>query len=49
MTSDEAAEAAGIIKPKKVIPMHVGRGIGDLKDSEEFKEKSSVPVDILSF
>ncbi len=49
MTSDEAAEAAGIIKPKKAIPMHVGRGIGDLKDRDAFKEKASVPVDILSF
>ncbi len=47
MTADEAAEAAGIIKPQIAIPMHVGRGIGTLKDADHFKEKASVPVEIL--
>ena len=48
MTPEEAAEAAGIIRPKKVIPMHVGRGIGDLKDRDAFKEKVSMEVEIPS-
>ena len=47
MTADEAAEAANLIKPKVAIPMHVGRGIGSLDDLKRFKEKSSVPVEIL--
>jgi L-ascorbate metabolism protein UlaG (beta-lactamase superfamily) len=48
MTSDEAAEAANMIKPRKVIPMHVGRGIGDLKDRDAFKGKVSMEVEIPS-
>jgi len=48
MTSDEAAEAAEIIGPKKVIPMHVGRGIGELTDRDAFKEKVSMEVEIPS-
>lgn len=47
MTADEAVEAAAIIKPQIAIPMHIGRGIGSLADAEHFKEKASVPVEIL--
>jgi L-ascorbate metabolism protein UlaG (beta-lactamase superfamily) len=47
MTADEAVGAAERIKPKVAIPMHVGRGIGSLQDAESFKEKASVPVEIL--
>ena len=47
MTADEAVEAAAIIKPQIAIPMHTGRGIGSLADAERFKEKASVPVEIL--
>jgi L-ascorbate metabolism protein UlaG (beta-lactamase superfamily) len=47
MTADEAIEAAARIKPEIAIPMHVGRGIGSLSDAESFKEKASVPVEIL--
>jgi len=47
MTVDEAVEAAGIIQPKVAIPMHVGRGIGELEDLERFKEKAPVPVEVL--
>jgi L-ascorbate metabolism protein UlaG (beta-lactamase superfamily) len=47
MTADEAVGAAERIKPKVAIPMHVGRGIGSLTDTESFKEKASVPVEIL--
>lgn len=47
MTADEAVEAAETIKPRVAIPMHVGRGIGSLEEAESFREKSSVPVEIL--
>lgn len=48
MTADEALEAARIINPKVVIPMHVGRGIGSAKDAEDFKSRSTIPVEILT-
>jgi L-ascorbate metabolism protein UlaG (beta-lactamase superfamily) len=48
MTADEAAGAAGIIKPEIAIPMHVGRGIGALDSAEEFKAKSAVAVEVLT-
>ena len=47
MTADEALEAVKVIKPQLAIPMHIGRGIGSLADAEHFKEKASVPVEIL--
>jgi L-ascorbate metabolism protein UlaG (beta-lactamase superfamily) len=47
MTADEAVEAARLINPKVAIPMHVGRGIGGLEMAEQFKQKGSVPVEIL--
>ncbi len=47
MTADEALEAVKVIKPQVAIPMHIGRGIGSLADAEHFKEKASVPVEIL--
>jgi len=47
MTVEEAIEAVSIIKPKLAIPMHVGKGIGDLNDAKKFKEMSPVPVLIL--
>jgi L-ascorbate metabolism protein UlaG (beta-lactamase superfamily) len=47
MTADEAVEAARTINPKVAIPMHVGRGIGSLKDAQSFKEKAPVEVVIL--
>ncbi|MBN1828757.1 MAG: MBL fold metallo-hydrolase [Deltaproteobacteria bacterium] len=47
MTADEAVRAAELIKPKKVIPMHVGRGIGTLDDRDSFRQNASVPVIIL--
>ena len=48
MTADEAVEAVKIIKLQIAIPMHIGRGIGSLDDAEYFKEKASVPVEILA-
>ena len=47
MTAEEAAEAAGIIRPKMAVPMHVGRGIGSMESVDTFKEKAPVPVVIL--
>jgi len=47
MTADEAAEAAGTIRPKIAIPMHVGREIGSMESVHIFKEKAPVRVVIL--
>jgi L-ascorbate metabolism protein UlaG (beta-lactamase superfamily) len=47
MTADEALEAAVIINPKVIVPMHIGRGIGSRVDAEVFKTKSPLPVEIL--
>lgn len=38
-TADEAVEIVEKIKPKLVIPMHVGLGIGSLDDAKKFKKK----------
>lgn len=40
MTVDEAVEAVKKINPEITIPMHVGKGIGSLEDTKEFKEKA---------
>lgn len=48
MTVEEAVEAVKLIQPKVAIPMHVGRGIGDLEMMQEFKSNSPIPVEILS-
>ena len=47
MTAEEALEAAALIKPQVIIPMHVGRGIGGLEMTEEFKAACPIPVEIL--
>ena len=38
MTSQEAAKAVEIIKPKIVIPMHYGTIVGSEKDAHDFKQ-----------
>jgi len=48
MTAEEAAEAVERIRPKKAIPMHVGRGIGDMADATRFRDICAVPVTVLS-
>lgn len=48
MTVDEAVEAAALIGPQVAIPMHVGRGIGSLEDAELFRERCTVPVEVLT-
>lgn len=47
MTVEEAVEAVEIIRPELAVPMHVGRGIGSLEDTERFRELSPVPVRVL--
>lgn len=47
MTADEALQAAEVLQPKVVIPMHIGRGIGSHQDAQTFKVRSSTPVEIL--
>jgi len=47
MTAEEAVEAASIIQPKVVVPMHIGRGIGGPEMAEQFKALCPVPVEIL--
>ena len=47
MTADEAGEAAGVIRPTIAIPMHVGRGIGAITDTEAFRARSPVEVVVL--
>lgn len=48
MTAEEAARAAGKIKPALAIPMHYGAGVaGTADDAERFRQLSPVPVVIL--
>jgi L-ascorbate metabolism protein UlaG (beta-lactamase superfamily) len=47
MTVEEAAEAARLIAPAVVIPMHVGRGIGSMADLEAFRALCPAPVKVL--
>ena len=47
MTAVEAAQAAATIGPDIAVPMHVGRGIGELQDAERFGELAAVEVQIL--
>ena len=37
MTAEEAAEAAGVIKPKIAVPMHYGAIVGSEEDARKFK------------
>ncbi|MHB1907649.1 MAG: MBL fold metallo-hydrolase [Nitrososphaerales archaeon] len=48
MTVDEALQAADMIKPKIVIPMHWGTIVGSRQDAEKFKENARVQVEILA-
>ena len=48
MTAEEAAEIADLIKPELAVPMHFGSVVGSSADALRFKEKCSVPVEILS-
>ena len=48
MTAEEAAGAAGKIRPRVAVPMHYGAGVaGTADDAETFRRLSPVPVVIL--
>ena len=47
MTADEAAQACDRVKAKLVIPMHYGDIVGSAADARRFKERCSLPVEIL--
>jgi L-ascorbate metabolism protein UlaG (beta-lactamase superfamily) len=47
MTAEEAAEACDRIKAGVVVPMHYGDIVGSLDDARRFKERCSLPVEIL--
>ncbi len=47
MTADQAAEACDRIKAGVVIPMHYGDIVGSVDDARRFKERCSLPVEII--
>ena len=47
MTPEEAAEAARMIEPKLVIPMHYGAIVGSDTDAQKFKQLAPCEVQIL--
>ena len=48
MTAEEAARAAGVIRPRVAVPMHYGAGVaGSAEDAETFRKQCPVPVVIL--
>ena len=47
MTAKEAAQAAETIRPKLAIPMHIGKGIGEMNNASRFAELAGIPVSIL--
>ena len=46
MTAEEAIEAANILQPKLIIPMHFGTIVGDSSMAEKLKQSVSMPVEI---
>jgi L-ascorbate metabolism protein UlaG (beta-lactamase superfamily) len=46
MTVAEALEAAKILQPKLVVPMHFGAIVGDQSMAEKFKESANVTVEV---
>ena len=47
MDAREAAEAADIIKPGIVVPMHYGKAVGSLQDAQTFKKLCKQKVELL--
>lgn len=47
MNTEEALKAIELISPRKVIPMHYGKIVGDRTDAEFLKSHSKTPVEIL--
>ncbi len=50
MTVEEAVQAAELIKPKLVIPMHFGKVLGSIMDANRFQSllKDKIPVRVLT-
>ena len=46
MTAEEAIEAANILQPRLIIPMHFGTIVGDSSMAEKLKQSVSMPVEI---
>jgi L-ascorbate metabolism protein UlaG (beta-lactamase superfamily) len=46
MTAEEAIEAANILQPRLIIPMHFGAIVGDSSMAEKLKQGVSMPVEI---
>ena len=46
MTAEEAIEAANILQPTLIIPMHFGAIVGDSSMAEKLKQGVSMPVEI---
>ena len=46
MTAEEAIEAANILQPRLIIPMHFGAIVGDSSMAEKLKQSVSMPVEI---
>ncbi len=47
MNEKEAAEAAGLAKPKIAVPMHYGKIIGTAEDAKNFKKLCKTRVEVL--
>ncbi|MFC1753663.1 MBL fold metallo-hydrolase [Thermoproteota archaeon] len=47
MTSEEAVQAVGMVKPKLAIPMHFGSIVGSIDDAKKFSRQASCRVEIL--
>ena len=48
MTAEEAARAAGVIRPRVAVPMHYGAGVaGTAEDAETLRKDCPVPVMVL--
>lgn len=49
MDSTQAAEAAKVIQPKIVVPMHYGSAIGTVKDAQAVQEKLQGIIEVVIF
>jgi L-ascorbate metabolism protein UlaG (beta-lactamase superfamily) len=47
MTAEEAVVAAGVLKPKVVIPMHYGAIVGSADDAKRFQEALRGTCDVV--